>query len=134
MEGLYEIPDFIGYYADKDGNIYSTLKKGARNAYDITKRVFPTKLKYRLTKKGYARVYMRRESTGKREDVYVHRIIAEMFIENPNNYETVNHINCDKTDNRVENLEWMSRIDNVKYAMEVGVLGRDDKGRFTRID
>ncbi len=73
---------------------------------------------------------MRRESTNSREDVYVHRIIAQMFIPNPNNLETVNHKNCKRDDNRVENLEWMTLEDNLKHAMEVGSLGRDELGRF----
>ena len=130
MNKLYEIPDFTGYYADKEGNIYSTLKQGCRDRYDLSKRIEPVKMNYRLTKKGYARVYMRRESTNKREDLYVHRIIAELFIDNPNNFETVNHKNCDRTDNRVENLEWLTLEDNLKHAMKVGSLGRDELGRF----
>ena len=127
---LFEIPDFAGYYADKLGNIYTTLKQGCRDRYDLSKRIEPVKLNYRFTRKGYARVYMRRESTNSREDVYVHRIIAEMFIPNPNNLETVNHKNCKRDDNRVENLEWMTLKDNLKHAMEVGSLGRDELGRF----
>lgn len=130
MNELYKIQDFEGYYADKEGNIYSTLSKGCQNRYDLSKRVAPIKMNYRLTRKGYARVYMRRESTNKREDVYVHRIIATLFIDNPNNLKTVNHKNCIRTDNRVENLEWMSLEDNLKYAMDVGCLGRDKYGRF----
>lgn len=48
----------------------------------------------------------------------IHILVAQAFIPNPNNYETVNHINHDKTDNRVENLEWMSIGDNVRDANE----------------
>ena len=127
---IFEIPDFTGYYADKEGNIYTTLKQGCRDRFDLSKRTKPVKLNYRFTKKGYARVYMRRVSTNKREDVYVHRIIASMFIENPYNLETVNHKSCNRSDNRVENLEWMTIEDNLKHAMEVGSLGRDEFGRF----
>ncbi len=130
---IFEIPDFVGYYADREGNIYTTLKRGCRDRYDLSKRIEPTKLNYRFTQKGYARVYMRRVSTGEREDVYVHRIIASMFIENPQNLETVNHKNCIRFDNRVDNLEWITLEGNLKHAMEVGSLGRDELGRFVRV-
>ena len=47
---------------------------------------------------------------------YVHRLIAEEHIPNPFNYKTVNHINGNKLDNRVENLEWISRRKNCEHA------------------
>lgn len=42
----------------------------------------------------------------------VHRLVAEAFLDNPHNLETVNHINHNKDDNSISNLEWMSRKDN----------------------
>lgn len=127
---MKEIPDFAGYYADEKGFIYTTLQKGCSNRYDLSKRIPPKVLNIRKTNKDYGRVYMRRESTNSREDVYIHRIIAELFISNPSNLPEVNHIDGNRLNNNVNNLEWVDRIDNIKHAMEHGKLGRDTDGKF----
>ena len=51
----------------------------------------------------------------------VHRMVAETWIPNPNNYREVNHINGDKDDNRVENLEWTTRSENLRHAYRTGL-------------
>lgn len=63
-----------------------------------------------------------------RKNYYVHRLVAETFIPNPNNYPCVNHINGDKKDNRVENLEWCTYKHNVKEAFRLG-LSKNKKGK-----
>lgn len=55
---------------------------------------------------------------GKTKNCYVHRLVAESFISNPNFYQEVNHINGCKADNRAENLEWVCHSSNVKHAYE----------------
>lgn len=51
----------------------------------------------------------------------VHQLLANTFIPNPNNLETVNHKDGDKLNNDLSNLEWMSRIDNLHHAMDNGL-------------
>ena len=59
----------------------------------------------------------------------VHRMVAETWIDNPNHYRDVNHINGDKDDNRDENLEWVTQSQNMRHAWRTGLT----KGRRTPI-
>ena len=69
-------------------------------------------LKQYTDRDGYKRISL---SHGSRlNTVLVHRLVANAFIENPNGYKTVDHINGIKDDNRVENLQWMSHRQNLQ--------------------
>jgi hypothetical protein len=67
---------------------------------------------------GYKLVSLRIDGKGKL--LLVHRVVAETYIPNPNNLPEINHINCIRDDNRVENLEWCDRSYNMKYAYKSG--------------
>ena len=53
---------------------------------------------------------------------YVHRMVADTWLDNPNHYEDVNHINGDKDDNSVENLEWTTHNQNIRHAFPPGLI------------
>lgn len=50
--------------------------------------------------------------------IKIHRIIAMLFIENPNNYTCVNHIDGNKENNRADNLEWCNYSQNIRHAID----------------
>lgn len=73
----------------------------------------------RLTVDGYVKVSLRKD--GKAYEKRVHRIVAETFIKNAFNKETVNHIDGNKRNNRVSNLEWSTRSEQLFHAYKLGL-------------
>lgn len=71
-------------------------------------------LKVRKSTRGYGQVNLSKRSVMKTHRV--HQLVATHFLPNPLNLPEINHLNEDKLDNRVENLEWCTRSHNVNYG------------------
>lgn len=84
-------------------------------------------LKPRLSEWGYEQVCLRLNGTNNWR--YVHKLVASEFIPNPYNKPQVNHIDGDKLNNKVCNLEWCSVSENNKHAYETGLKVVSDKVR-----
>ena len=106
MELFKVIEEFPNYQISNLGNI--------KNNKDIL-----LKIGKRISNSGYIQVRLSKE--GKYYYRYIHRLLAKAFLPNPNNYRTINHINGNKHDNRVENLEWLTHSENMKHAYKIGL-------------
>ena len=71
--------------------------------------------------KGYLRIKLTINNKSKR--IMLHRIIAEAFLPNPNNYPVINHINGNKKDNQITNLEWCTQSQNCLHSVAMGTWG-----------
>ena len=71
-------------------------------------------LKYSVPSNGYAQVGL--SLNNKRTSYMIHRLVAKTFLQKPTNKDYVNHIDGNKLNNRVNNLEWVTRSDNEKHA------------------
>ena len=108
MKEIFKIiEEFPEYEISNLGNVISNTKQKKGNI-----------IKQRLTKHGYYKFDIHRIGQ------YTHRFVALTFINNPENKPCVNHINGIKTDNRVENLEWVTHSENSQHAWDTNLISR----------
>ena len=104
-------------YAGKAWDKYDVSDNGEiRNAE--TKHV----LKATQNSNGYMMIVVRPNGRASFKGVIVHRAVAETFIPNANGYKQVNHIDGDKHNNAVSNLEWCNQSMNMKHAFAHGLM------------
>ena len=106
-EGLYEV--------SSDGSVFS-VDRYTKDGKHLKRK----ELKGGKFSNGYEFVCLRKNSVN--HNCLKHRLVAEAFIPNHNNLPEVNHIDGNKRNNCVENLEWCTRSENLKHAVKMGLV------------
>jgi hypothetical protein len=109
-EGLYEVSNF--------GRVRNCRSYSPHTTSNKTK--FGKLKTQRENNCGYLRVCL--SNSGVHKDFFVHRLVAEVFIENPEGKPAVNHIDGDKKNNHFNNLEWVSYSENTRHAYKNNLI------------
>jgi hypothetical protein len=99
------IPNYPNYSITEDGKVWS--------------HIYDKWMKLNKGKVGYYTVALWHDM--KHKKMYIHRLVAMTYLENNNNLAYVNHIDGDKLNNNITNLEWCSASDNNRHAHKLGL-------------
>lgn len=117
MEIWKTIQDYGGLYQVSNTGKVRDLKNHIKSVYKNNKGYTCLSLYY----------------NGKTYHPTVHRLVAKAFIPNPNNYEQVNHKDCNKENNSVENLEWCNQRYNYDEGMKTFQYSKNEEHYFAKL-
>lgn len=119
------VKDFEGYYEVSDDGEVRSLDRPVRSRWGGERMIKGVVLKQATSKKGYKTIVLHKNKLWYQKQV--HRLVAEAFIPNPLNLPQVNHKDTDKANNKVDNLEWITGVDNIRHAFANGCFKRTQR-------
>lgn len=131
-----DIPDYEGIYQVSTLGRIKLLDRVCTHYNSIHGSKFLSEriMKQEIGSNGYYRVNLTKNSKSKHPTV--HRLVGLTFISNPENKPQINHLNGNKLDNRVDNLQWVSISENTIHAIETGLIKvrKGDECSMRKID
>lgn len=119
-----KIDGFDNYYISNYGRISNFNYRNTGN------RIL---LKPFITKTGYKQINLIDNNSNKVKK-YIHRLVAEAFLPIPNNLSEINHIDEDKLNNKIDNLEWCNREYNINYGTRNERMARSNSKSISQYD
>lgn len=131
FEGFYSISNFGNLKREK--RIVKRLNNGVLTNHTYVERM----MKLPITSSGYNQIILHKNGVSK--NLYIHRLVAQHFIKNPDKKPVVNHKDGDKLNNHYSNLEWMTVSENTKHAFDIlgfipNTSGIHPKARVNQLD
>lgn len=90
-------------------------------------------LKQQANKRGYCCIRIK-DNKGEKRSFTVHRLVGLSFCPNPNGLNELNHLDCDKTNNKADNLAWCTRGENIKHAWDNGLRHFTERTRLAVLE
>lgn len=112
FEGIYEVSSYGRVKSLSRMITYGQYKKQSKEILLKPQKDKNGYVTYSLSKNGFTRSYL------------AHRLVADAFITQPNEGTEINHIDCNKENNHIENLEWVTRAENIRHAFANGLMVR----------
>lgn len=115
-----DIPSYEGYYQVSNLGNFRSLPRVIRYKGSGLRNYPAKNLLTETTKDNYQRIVLMKEGVKKR--FQAHRLVALVFLPNPKNKPCINHIDGNKSNNCVDNLEWCTHSENTTHAIKTGLL------------
>ena len=126
-----DIKGYEGYYQVSNAGRVRSLDRYVNSKFNNKILRKGSLMKLQKSHKGYMVIILHKEGTIK--TFQVHRLVATAFIPNPHNLPQVNHIDTDKTNNKPENLEWITNEDNMAHAISHGCFKPFTKKQYESV-
>lgn len=122
QETWKDIEGYEGMYCISTNGVVISLSRLDNRGRKVKEKI----LTQTLNGDQYYRVSL--SKNGETLQVFVHKLVAQTFIPNPDNKKVANHIDGDKSNNSVDNLEWVTTSENVKHSWDIGLRKNNDEG------